>query len=238
MFYFRKNEERGVTKLDWLDSWHSFSFGRYYDENHMGFGSLRVINEDIVKPGAGFATHPHQDMEIITYILEGALEHKDSLGTGSVILPGEVQRMSAGTGITHSEFNPQHDKPVHLLQIWIKPEKLGLQPSYEQKNFAKKREPNKLTLLASHDGREDSVTIHQDVSLYVLDLNAKQIYTYEVSEGRMIWIQMARGIAILNQHILHQGDGIGIKDEKSIKFEAIENAEILIFDLVSGSKLS
>jgi quercetin 2,3-dioxygenase len=231
MYYLRKSEERGATKFDWLNSKHTFSFGHYYDEKQMSFGSLRVINEDIVVPKGGFPTHPHHDMEIITYVLEGALEHKDSLGTGSIILPGDVQRMSAGTGISHSEFNPKYDKPVHLLQIWIIPEKTGLQPSYEQKNFAQKRKPNQLTLLASHDGRDDSLTIHQDANIYVLDLNAKQTFTYNLHKERMVWIQMARGSTISNEFNLKQGDGIGISDEKSIHFDAIENAEILIFDL-------
>lgn len=231
MYYLRKSEERGSTKFDWLNSKHTFSFGHYHDEKHIHFGSLRVINEDIVAPKGGFPTHPHRDMEIITYVLEGALKHKDSLGTGSIILPGDVQRMSAGTGISHSELNPNDDKPVHLLQIWIIPEKTGLQPTYEQKKFVQKRKPGQLTLLASSNGRDDSLTIHQDANIHILNLNAQQTFTYNPHKERMVWIQMVRGSTILNEFNLKQGDGIGIKDEQSINFDAIENAEILIFDL-------
>jgi redox-sensitive bicupin YhaK (pirin superfamily) len=230
MINIRKSDQRGKTKIDWLDSWHSFSFGNYYDPSNMGFGTLRVINEDIVNPGTGFGTHPHRDMEIITYILEGALQHKDSLGTGSVIVPGDVQRMSAGTGITHSEFNPQPDKPVHLLQIWIFPEKDGLPPSYEQKNFTQKREPGKLTLLASKNGEDGSVTIHQDASLYVLDLEKSVGYRYVIQRRRMVWLQVARGEAKVNGQTLKQGDGVAITGEEVLDFSG-GNAEILIFDL-------
>ncbi|MDP1724667.1 MAG: pirin family protein [Alphaproteobacteria bacterium] len=233
MVYIRKSEERGITKTDWLNSKHTFSFGHYYDENHVGFGSLLVINEDIVKPNAGFGKHPHHDMEIISYVLEGVLEHKDSLGTGSIILPGDVQRMSAGIGITHSEFNPQKEVPVHFLQIWITPDKLGLTPSYEQKSFLKKRESGQLTLLASHDGYLDSLILHQDVNMFVLDLNADEKFTFLVEEGRMIWVQIVRGSVQLNQHILQQGDGIGIKNETSVNFQGKEKVEILIFDLIN-----
>lgn len=233
MVYIRKSEERGITKTDWLNSKHTFSFGHYYDENHVGFGALLVINEDIVKPNAGFGKHPHHDMEIISYVLEGALEHKDSLGTGSTILPGDVQRMSAGIGITHSEFNPQKEVPVHFLQIWITPDKLGLAPSYEQKSFLKKRESGQLTLLASNDGYLDSLILHQNVNMFVLDLNANEKFTFLVEEGRMIWVQIVRGSVQLNQHILQQGDGIGIKNETSVNVQAKEKAEILIFDLVN-----
>ncbi|MDP3531953.1 MAG: pirin family protein [Alphaproteobacteria bacterium] len=233
MVYIRKSEERGITKTDWLNSKHTFSFGHYYDKNHVGFGSLLVINEDIVKPNAGFGKHPHRDMEIISYVLEGALEHKDSLGTGSIILPGDVQRMSAGIGITHSEFNPQKDVPVHFLQIWITPDKLGLTPSYEQKSFLKKRESGQLTLLASNDGYLDSLILHQDVNMFVLDLNANEKFTFLVEEGRMIWVQIVRGSVQLNQHILQQGDGIGVKNETSVNFQGKEKVEILIFDLIN-----
>lgn len=230
MINIRKSDQRGKTKIDWLNSWHSFSFGNYYDPGNMGFGTLRVINEDIVNPGTGFGTHPHRDMEIITYILEGALQHKDSLGTGSVIVPGDVQRMSAGTGITHSEFNPQPDKPVHLLQIWIFPEKDGLQPSYEQKNFTEKREPGKLTLLASKNGEDGSVTIHQDASLYVLDLEKSVGYRYVIQRRRMVWLQVVRGEAKVNGQELKQGDGAAVTGEEVLDFSG-GNAEILIFDL-------
>lgn len=231
MIILRRSEERGITKLDWLESKHTFSFGDYYDPDHMGFGTLRVINEDMVGPAGGFGTHPHQDMEIITYVLEGALEHKDTLGTGSMIQPGDVQRMSAGTGIRHSEYNPLKNKPVHLLQIWIIPERNGIAPSYEQKNFLKKRGAGKLTLLASHDGRQDSLIIHQDAALFVLDLDADQSFTYELKGDRLGWVQVARGEVALNGQILKQGDGAAVTREKALAFQAKEKTEILIFDL-------
>jgi quercetin 2,3-dioxygenase len=231
MIRLRKSEDRGITKLNWLNSKHSFSFGNYFDPEHMGFGTLRVINEDVVTPRAGFDTHPHRNMEILTYVLEGELEHKDTLGTGSIILPGDVQRMSAGTGIMHSESNPLGDTPVHLLQIWIIPEKEGLSPSYEQKNFTEKRKPGKLTLLASHKGQNDSLTIHQDVSLYVLDLNVGQSFMYPLEKSRIAWMQIARGRITLNDQLLEQGDGAAVRDEKTLEFQAKNKAEILIFDL-------
>jgi len=231
MIKIRKSEERGRTQTDWLDGMHSFSFGNYHDRNHMGFGTLRVINEDRVKPDQGFSPHPHRDMEIITYILEGALEHKDSMGNGSVIVPGDVQYMSAGTGIVHSEYNPQPDKPVHLLQIWILPDKNGLAPGYQQQNFSSNRKPGKLTLLASYDGREDSLIVHQDVSLYVLDLNPGQNYDFTLLDGRTTWVQMARGRVTLNTLLLNQGDGAAVEKENILEFSAQEKSEILIFDL-------
>lgn len=231
MIKIRASEDRGITKTDWLLGKHSFSFGQYYDTENMNFGVLRVINEDVVKAGKGFHTHPHRDMEIITYILSGALEHKDSLGTGSVIVPNDVQRMSAGTGILHSEFNPLHDKDTHLLQIWITPEKTGIAPSYEQKNFALERKPNQLTLIASRDGRDGSVTIHQKAEIFVLDLETDKEFEYEIADGRMVWLQMARGEASLGEKTLKQGDGVAIRAEKSITLKATETTEILIFDL-------
>jgi redox-sensitive bicupin YhaK (pirin superfamily) len=231
MIKVRKSTDRGTTKLDWLDSHHTFSFGNYYDPEYLGFGVLRVINEDKVNPMVGFDTHPHRDMEIITYVLEGALEHQDTLGTGSIIKPGDVQRMSAGTGIMHSEYNPLNDTPVHLLQIWIIPEKQNLPPSYEQKNFSQNRKSGKLTLLASHDGNEGSLTIHQDASLFVLDLDSGQTFTYVVAESRKVWVQIAQGNAGLNGQHLEQGDGAGIIQEKILEFQAKEKTEILIFDL-------
>lgn len=233
MIKIRKSEERGPTRMGWLDSRHTFSFGHYLDPAHMGFGVLRVINEDIVKPGAGFSPHSHNDMEIISYVLEGALEHKDSLGNGSVIVPGDVQRMSAGMGITHSEKNALHDTPVHFLQIWIIPEEEGILPSYEQKNFTLQRKPGQLTLVASRDGREGSLTVHQDVSLYVLDLEAGQSYSYPLEEGRMLWMQVARGSALLGGEPLMQGDGVAISRETSAELKGLENSEILVFDLNS-----
>ncbi len=233
MFTIRKSEERGAINMGWLDTKHTFSFGHYRDENHMGFGALRVINEDKVAPAKGFGAHPHRDMEIITYVLEGAIEHKDSLGTGSIIVPGDAQRMSAGTGIVHSEFNAQSDKVLHLLQIWIIPDKEGIAPSYEQKNFTRKRKPGQLTLIASADGREDSLTIHQDAALYVLDLNAGQSLDYPLQEGRMAWAQVARGSVMLNGQSLKQGDGAAVSREQALAFTADEKAEILVFDLNS-----
>ncbi|MBV8939259.1 MAG: pirin family protein [Alphaproteobacteria bacterium] len=231
MLTLRPSAARGAAQIGWLDSKHSFSFGSYYDQAHMGFGPLRVINEDKIKPRSGFGAHPHRDMEIITYVLEGALEHKDSLGTGSVIVPGDVQRMSAGTGIVHSEYNPLDDEAVHLLQIWIEPEQQGIAPGYEQKNFSAKRKSGQLTLLAAKDGRDGSLTIHQDASLYVLDLDAGQTFHYTMGAGRMAWVQMARGEAVVNGHTLKQGDAAGVRQEKMMEFTANQQSEILIFDL-------
>ncbi|MFO1242206.1 MAG: pirin family protein [Rickettsiales bacterium] len=233
MIHLRKSDDRGQAKIGWLDSKHTFSFGNYYDPENMGFGALRVINEDIVDAAAGFPTHPHRDMEIITYVMNGALEHKDSLGTGSRIVPGDVQRMSAGTGIFHSEFNPMLDEPAHLLQIWIIPNKDGLNPSYEQKNFSEKRKPGTLTLLVSPDGRDGSLTMHQDAFLYVLDLNKDQAQDVKLDEGRMAWVQVAKGSASLNGQALEQGDGAAVTKEKLLSFTAGETSEILIFDLAS-----
>lgn len=231
MLKLRKPTERGTTQLDWLDSQHTFSFGDYYDPEHRGFSVLRVINEDKVAPIAGFDTHPHRDMEIITYVLEGTLEHQDTLGTSSIIKPGDVQRMSAGTGIMHSEYNPLNNTHVHLLQIWIIPDRKGLPPSYEQKNFTKKRKPGNLTLLASHDGKDDSLTIHQDAFFFVLDLDSGQSFAYAAIERRKVWVQIARGSTLLNGKSLVQGDGAALTDEKTLKFEAKEKTEVLIFDL-------
>lgn len=233
MLTLRPSAARGAFKNDWLDSKHTFSFGEYHDPEHMGFSDLRVINEDIVAPSGGFATHPHHDMEIVTYVMEGALEHKDSLGTGSVIRPGDVQRMSAGTGIKHSEFNPSPDAPVHLLQIWILPEKKGIAPSYAQENFAAKRKPGKLTLLVSKDGRDGSLSMNQDANMQVLDLNGGQSFEYKIPKGRVGWIQMARGNATLNDQKLGQGDGAAVSDETPLTFNATEKSEILLFDLAA-----
>lgn len=231
MIIIRKNTERGTTKTSWLDSQHTFSFGSYYDLKHMNFGALRVINEDKVIAGEGFGAHSHKDMEIISYVLEGALEHKDSLGTGSIIVPGEVQLMRAGTGITHSEYNPSKNEPVHFLQIWIIPEQKDLAPSYQQKNFAKRRQSNHLTLMASKTGEEESLIISQDVKMYVLDLDQGKSFTYVLSPDRMAWVQVARGRILLNGSILNQGDGAAVSFEKSFDCIANETAEILIFDL-------
>ncbi len=231
MITIRKGMERGATKTSWLDSQHTFSFGSYYDLKHMNFGALRVINEDKVIAGEGFGMHSHKDMEIISYVLDGALEHKDSLGTGSIIVPGDVQLMRAGTGITHSEYNPSKDVPVHFLQIWVIPEHKDLAPSYQQRNFAKKRQSNHLTLVASKTGDEESLTISQDVKMYVLDLEKGKSFSYVISADRMAWVQVARGRILLNGNPLNQGDGAAVSFEKSLDFIANETAEILIFDL-------
>jgi quercetin 2,3-dioxygenase len=227
----RPAEERGRANFGWLDSRHSFSFGHYHDEAHMGFGPLRVINEDRVAPGAGFDTHGHRDMEILSYVLEGALAHKDSIGTGSVIRPGEVQRMSAGTGIQHSEFNPSKQSPVHFLQIWILPERTGLAPGYQQSAFPLD-ERGRLHLVASRDGRDGSLTIHQDVDLSAGRLAAGDIVETRLRAGRLGWLQVARGAVTLNGAHLVTGDGAAIKDESALAIRAESDAEILLFDMV------
>ncbi len=232
MIIIRPAQERGRVNFGWLDSKHSFSFGSYYDPHHMGFSNLRVINEDQVQPGKGFGIHRHKDMEIISYVLQGALEHKDSIGNGSVIRPGDVQRMSAGTGIAHSEFNASDSEPVHFLQIWIQPEQRGIQPSYKQKNFALEEKEGKFKLVASPDGRDDSVTIHQDANLYVATLNKGDRVTHNTDNNRSLWIQLARGSATINGQILQTGDGAAITQESELELVATtDNTEILLFDL-------
>lgn len=227
----RNRHERGHTKISWLDSYHTFSFGNYQDPNHMGFRSLWVINDDRVTPGAGFATHSHRDMEILTYVLEGALEHKDSLGTGAVIYPGEAQRMSAGTGIRHSEFNHSKTEPVHFLQIWIVPDQQGLQPSYEQRDFPLEEKRGKLRLIAAKDGRESAVTIHQDVDLYVSVLEPGDRVSHRLNPHRYAWLQVARGEANLNGYALKEGDGAAVSEEEQLSLSTDIGAEILLFDL-------
>jgi len=227
----RKSEERGRADFGWLDSRHSFSFGHYYDEKHMGFGPLRVINDDRVAPGGGFPTHPHSDMEIISYVLDGALEHRDSLGTGSAIRPGDVQRMSAGTGIRHSEFNASKSEPVHFLQIWIVPNQRGLAPAYEQKAFADADKRGKLRLVGSLDGRDGSVTIHQDVDLYATLLSKGQVVTHALRSGRGAWVQVARGAGTLNGTALREGDGVAVKAPGVLRLEAASDSEVLLFDM-------
>ena len=222
---------RGRTQLGWLNSYHTFSFGGFHDPNRMGFRSLRVINDDRVTPGAGFATHSHQDMEILTYVLEGALEHKDSLGNGSVIRPGEVQIMSAGTGITHSEFNHSQVEPVHFLQIWLLPNQLGLRPRYEQKKFSVTNKQGQLLLVAAKDGREGAVKIHQDADLYASNLKAGDILNYNIPPERYAWIQIANGIITLNGEELRQGDGVQLRGNRSLEIETQIGGEILLFDL-------
>jgi redox-sensitive bicupin YhaK (pirin superfamily) len=231
MIELRKSSERGHQDHGWLNSYHTFSFADYYDPKHMGFRALRVINEDYVAAGEGFPTHPHRDMEIITYVLSGELAHKDSMGTGSVILPGDVQKMSAGSGVRHSEFNHSKTESVHLLQIWIMPDKDGIKPSYEQKNFPRAEKLNRLKLVASPDSREGSVSIQQDAELYVSILEKGKSLSYELSKGRFAWIQIARGEIEMNGKILAQGDAAGISDETKIAISSRDEAEFLLFNL-------
>jgi redox-sensitive bicupin YhaK (pirin superfamily) len=231
MFALRRAQQRGHANHGWLNSYHSFSFGNYYDPRHMGFANLRVINDDTVSPSGGFGTHSHRDMEIITYVLDGALEHRDSMGNGSLIHPGDVQRMSAGTGVTHSEFNASDSEPVHFLQIWVLPEKHGLQPSYEQKAFPDEEKRGRLRLVGSRDGRDGSVTIHQDVDLYATRLGAGDSVDHELAEGRKGWVQIAQGSAVLNGERLHPGDGMAIEGPAPIILSGVSEAELLLFDM-------
>jgi quercetin 2,3-dioxygenase len=231
MMTIRHRDERGAAKMGWLNSQHSFSFGHYYDPEHMGFRALRVINEDRVIPGAGFPTHGHRDMEIISYVLNGALEHKDSTGTAAVIKPGEVQRMSAGTGVRHSEYNASKKDAVHFLQIWIIPEKEGIAPGYEQRAFSDAEKRGKLRLVASRDGREGSVTVHQDVDLYASLLSEGDKVAFDLKPGRNAWIQVARGQVKVNGELLKEGDGASFTAETKIALEGETDAELLLFDL-------
>lgn len=231
MIKIRKAEKRGHFDFRWLNTFHTFSFGDYYDPSFMGFRSLRVINEDFVHPGRGFPTHGHRDMEIITYILAGALEHRDSMGNGSIIRPGDVQRMTAGTGVTHSEANPSREASVHLLQIWILPARQGLEPGYEQKVFTEEQKRGRLCLIASEDGREDSVTIHQDASVYASVLSQDDEVSHQLKSGRHAWLQMAKGAVVLNGEALNQGDGAAISAEEKLVLTGREDSEVLLFDL-------
>lgn len=230
MILKRPGEERGRTRISWLDSRHSFSFGEYYDPRQMGFGPLRVINEDWVAPGAGFPTHGHRDMEIVTYVIEGALEHKDSLGTGSIIRPGEVQRMSAGTGILHSEFNPSSSDPVHLLQIWIMPSEHGIEPSYEQKAISGEATSARFATIAAPDG-ETGVRLHQDARILAAQIPPGVAVAHDIADGRRAWVQVARGSVELAGATYKAGDGAAITGEKRIELAGREPAEILLFDL-------
>ncbi|CAN5575125.1 MAG: pirin family protein [Pyrinomonadaceae bacterium] len=231
MIIIRKAKDRGHFNFGWLDTYHTFSFGDYYDASFMGFRNLRVINEDFVHAGRGFPTHSHRDMEIITYILEGALEHRDSMGNGSVIRPGDVQRMTAGTGISHSEANPSSEEPVHLLQIWIMPEQRGLKPSYEEKFFGDEKQQRGMRLVASADGRDGSVTVHQDVKVYAAALDTGKEVNHKLMPTRHAWIQVARGAIVLNGENLDQGDGAAISGESALAIDGRDGAEILLFDL-------
>lgn len=231
MIEIRRSDERGTARFSWLYSRHSFSFSHYYDPRHMGFGALRVLNEDTVQPGAGFASHPHRDMEILSYVLDGALEHCDSLGSGSVIRPGEVQRLSAGTGVRHSEFNPSSSEPVHFLQIWILPARRGLDPGYEQKALPEEQRRGRLQLIASSDGREESVRVHQDVDVYSTLLQPGDTVAHRPAAGRRVWVQVARGAVQLNGHTLGAGDGAALRGEPCVSLRGGADTEALLFDM-------
>jgi len=232
MISVRRAAERGTANFGWLDSRHTFSFGDYHDPEQMGFGALRVINEDRVSPGQGFGTHGHRDMEIISYVLEGALEHKDSIGTGSVIRPGDVQIMSAGTGIRHSEFNHSKTEPVHFLQIWVVPDRQGIAPRYEQKTFPDADKRGRLRLVGSSDGRDGSVIIHQDAKIFAALLNTGDYVTHALPHERRAWLQVVRGTVAMNGQELHTGDGAAVEDEPTLTVTAkLDGTEILVFDL-------
>jgi redox-sensitive bicupin YhaK (pirin superfamily) len=227
----RKSNERGHANLGWLDSYHSFSFAEYYDPAHMSYSVLRVINEDVVAPAKGFGMHPHNNMEIITYMLGGELQHQDSLGNGSVIKAGDVQRMTAGTGIVHSEFNASKTQDAHLLQIWILPAEQGLTPSYEDKHFGAAQKQDRWCLIASPDGREDSLLVHQDLALYATILNQSASLDYALSANRSAYLQVAKGQVRANGELLIAGDALMLDNSQSLHIEAVENAEMLLFDL-------
>lgn len=229
----RPSDTRGAVDFGWLKSKHTFSFGSYFDPNFIGFGALRVINEDKVAPSAGFPTHPHEDMEIISYVVSGGLEHKDSIGTGSVIRPGDLQRMSAGTGVRHSEYNASDKDPVHFLQIWIVPNEDGLKPSYEQKAFPEIERQDALRLIGSQDGRNGSVLIHQDVDLYGSLLSAGKSLAYDIAPGRKVWIQVVKGKLSVNDQQLDAGDGLGLLVPGALALAAKEDTEFLLFDLAA-----
>ncbi|MEM9120298.1 MAG: pirin family protein [Cyanobacteria bacterium P01_F01_bin.56] len=234
MITLRPGSDRGNANFGWLDSRHTFSFGNYYDPAHMGFGTLRVINEDKVTPGQGFSTHGHRDMEIISYVLDGSLAHKDNIGNGSVIRPGDVQRMSAGTGIMHSEYNASETDPVHFLQIWVLPEAKGIDPGYEQTYFAPADKQNQLRLVGSRDGREGSVTIHQDLNLYATVLQPQASVSHRLEAHRLVWVHVAKGAIQLSGHDLTAGDGAAIADETTLTLTGVsEDAEVLLFDMAA-----
>ncbi len=231
MLELRASKERGYADHGWLQSYHSFSFADYFDRQHVEFGALRVINEDYVAPSTGFGTHPHRDMEIVTYVLEGELQHEDSMGNGSIIRPGDVQRMSAGTGILHSEKNPSRDQRVHLLQIWIRPNRIGVTPSYEQKFFAPTDKRGRLRLVASPDGAEQSVTIHQDARMYAGLFDGAERASLALQPGRRAYVHVARGELIVNGQRLGHGDALKIADVSAVELDGGRDAEVLVFDL-------
>jgi quercetin 2,3-dioxygenase len=231
MMTIRKASERGHANHGWLDSHHTFSFADYYDPKHMGFRALRVINDDRVEAGRGFGSHPHRDMEIISYVLDGALAHKDSMGTGATIRPGDVQRMSAGTGVVHSEFNASKADEVHFLQIWLVPSKRGIAPGYEQKTFTEADKRAKLKLVASPDGSDGSVTIHTDARMYAGIFGAGERAELELADNRGAWVHVARGNVKVNDQLLGEGDGLALEGERTIRVEGVDEAELIVFDL-------
>ena len=231
MMNLRKSSQRGHADYGWLETSHTFSFADYHDPSHMGFRSLRVINEDRVQPGTGFGMHGHRDMEIITYVLEGALEHKDSMGNGEILRPGEFQRMSAGTGVRHSEFNPSATDPVHLYQIWLLPKTKGVEPSYEQKPFAEDEKRNRLRIVASPDGADGSLTIHQDARVYLANLDAGESLTHGIPPGRHAWVQLLRGSIRVNGMLLETSDGLAVSGEENLVIVGDQPAEVMLFDL-------
>jgi redox-sensitive bicupin YhaK (pirin superfamily) len=231
MIRIRKAADRGHADHGWLETYHTFSFADYYDPDHVGFRDLRVINEDRVQPGQGFGMHGHRDMEIVTYVLEGALEHRDSLGNGSVLRPGEFQRMSAGTGVRHSEFNPSASEWVHLYQIWLLPAERGIEPSYEQRAFPVEQQQGRLRLVASPDAADGSLTIHQDAKIYLATLAARQPVAHPLAPGRHAWLQVLRGNATLNGQPLATSDGAAISEERQLTIVSDGSAEVMLFDL-------
>jgi redox-sensitive bicupin YhaK (pirin superfamily) len=231
MITIRRAADRGHADHGWLNTFHTFSFASYRDPRHMGFRSLRVMNEDFVQPGQGFGTHPHHDMEIVTYVLEGALQHKDSMGNGEVLRAGEFQRMSAGSGITHSEFNPSESQPVHLYQIWLLPARKGIEPSYEQKRFPAEERHNRLQLVASPDAAAGSLRIHQDAQIFLANVGATSPLRHTLADGRHAWLQVLRGQVTLNNHELQSSDGAAISAEQQLDIQARSDAEIMLFDL-------
>ena len=231
MMTLRRSEDRGLADHGWLKSFHSFSFADYHDPAHMGFGALRVINEDRVQPGMGFGTHGHRDMEIVSYVLEGELEHKDSLGNGSVIRPGNVQRMSAGTGVRHSEYNPSAKEGVHFLQIWIEPAQRGIDPGYEEKHFGAEAKRGRLRLIASPDGRDGSVTLHQDALVFASLFDGAETAVHALATGRRAYVHVARGEITVNGQALRAGDALKASGEREIRLSEGRGAEVLLFDL-------
>lgn len=231
MFKIRRAEERGHADHGWLNSYHTFSFASYRDPNHMGFRSLRVMNEDRVAAGQGFGTHAHNDMEIVSYVLEGELEHKDSMGNGEVLRPGEFQRITAGTGITHSEFNPSANQATHFYQIWLIPERRGLQPSYEQRGFDPQGRKNRWQLVASRNAKDDSLLIHQDANIYLADLDNGREMTFAIPNGRHVWLQVLRGSVEVNASRLSTADAVAVSDEASLTVKATTDVELMLFDM-------